>query len=83
MEKLYPIIKKAKTCLGHELEDGDPIAMTLAYCPVCNKRLSVKKVHPRLGDPFGYQYIKEKQGDGLVGKPIHCERCGSLIHPLS
>lgn len=84
MEKLYPVLKKAKTCLGEPIPEEKSYFL-LAYCPVCNKRLSVKKVHPKKGSPWDYERRKAKlkDPDGLVGKPIHCEQCGSLIHPLS
>lgn len=80
-EKLYPILKKAKTHLGRPVPEHK--GMLLAYCPVCNRRLSTKKVHPRCGSPWNYEYKKAKSNNGLVGKPIHCEDCGNLIHPLS
>ena len=81
--KLYPIIKRAKTCLGNPIPENQGIL--LAYCPICNRRLSTKKVHPKLGEPWSYERKKSKtkNENGLVGKPIHCEQCGSLIHPLS
>ena len=84
MEKLYPVLKKSKTSLGEPIPEGY-VGRTLAYCPVCNRRLSVKKVHPKEADPWDYKWKKSrtKNKDGLVGKPIHCEQCGSLIHPLS
>lgn len=73
MEKLYPIIKKAKTSLGRKLDDNDDYAMTLYYCPMCGKRLSGKKV-----DNNNY-FVKRRN---LKLKPIYCEGCGSLISPL-
>lgn len=82
MEKLYPVIKYAKTSLGRRLPEGRR-GMMLAYCPVCDKRLSVKKVHPKYGRPWDYAYRQERNGGAMVGKPIHCEGCGNLIHPLS
>lgn len=80
-DKLYPIIKLSKTSLGRPIPEGTGV--TLAYCPVCNRRLSTKKVHPKKGMPWGYEDKKKKSKNGMVGKPIHCEECGSLIHPLS
>ena len=82
-KKLYPILKRAKTCLGREVEENRGILM--AYCPICNRRLSLKKVHPLKGIPWKYEKLKEKAKDknALIGKPIHCEQCGSIIHPLS
>ena len=81
MEKLYPVLKNAKTHLGR-LISNERYAMLLAYCPVCNRRLSVKKVHPKYGI-WNYEDKKAKSKNGLVGKPMYCEQCGSLIHPLS
>ena len=83
MEKLYPILKRTKTCLGNPIPENT--GFLLAYCPICNRRLSAKKVHPKYGDPWKYEWKKAKQKnkDELVGKPIHCEQCGTLIHPLS
>lgn len=82
-KKLYPILKRSKTCLGKPVSKERSILM--AYCPVCNRRLSLKKVHPEKGIPWKYDILKEKAKDknALIGKPIHCEECGSLIHPLS
>lgn len=81
--KLYPIIKRAKTCLGRPIPEGT--GSLLAYCPICNRRLSIKKIHPKYGESWSYEYKKSKtrNKDGLVGRPIYCEQCGSLIHPLS
>ena len=84
MEKLYPIIKRAKTHLGRRVEEDSPYRMVLAYCPVCGKRLSTKKVDPKHGVWSGeYERLKARNGNGLAGKPTYCEKCGSLIHPLS
>lgn len=80
MEKLYPVFKRSKTSLGRPIPEGT--GRLLAYCPVCNRRLSLKKVHPKRAI-WNYEDKKAKSKNGLVGKPIHCEQCGSLIHPLS
>lgn len=82
-KKLYPILKRAKTRMGRPTPENWRVH--IAYCPVCERRLSLKKVHPKWGEPWSYERkkAKTKNPDGLVGKPIHCEKCGSLIHPLS
>lgn len=82
MEKLYPIVKKQKTCLGQPIAANDPYDRVLLYCPVCGKRLSAKKLHPAKC-LWNYTERKKKSENGMVGKPTYCEKCGSLIHPLS
>ena len=83
MDKLYPIIKKTKTSLGRPLEEDSPYSTVLLYCPVCNKRLSAKKLHPAHGMMWCYEELKAKSKNGIVGEPTYCEKCGNLIHPLS
>ena len=83
METFFPVMRRSRTSLGRPLPENSPYAVWLAYCPVCNKRLSVKKVHPKYGMPLEYERRKKQNGGGMVGKPIYCEGCGSLIHPLS
>ena len=80
MKKLYPIIRRAKTNLGYKTDNG----MWLAYCPICNKRLSMKKVHPKHSIlAWKYEQFQKTNGNKLFGKPTYCEKCGSLIYPLS
>lgn len=75
MSKLYPIVKEAKTMCGHKLpDDYNGPRQTLYYCPICNRRLSGKKV-----DNNDY-YVRRIEKKEL--KPIYCQGCGSLIHPL-
>ena len=83
MEKIYPILKRAVTELGQPLPEGY-IGLLLAYCPVCNKRLSAKKVDPKnMLQSWEYERRKQQSHNGMVGKPIYCEKCGTLIHPVS
>lgn len=41
---MYPIVKRTKTSLGEKIPDGY-LGFMLYYCPVCNKRLSGKKLN--------------------------------------
>lgn len=72
MTKLYPITKNAKTSLGRKLKENE-YGMKLYYCPICNKRLSGEKVD---NNNHWVKLHNRKL------KPIYCEACGSLIHPL-
>lgn len=69
MKTLYPIVKRSKTSLGRPIPEE--YGVDLYYCPKCNRRLSGKKV-----DNNNY-WVRDK-----VLKPIYCQGCGSLIHPL-
>ena len=40
---MYPIVKRTKTSLGEKIPDGY-LGFLLYSCPVCNKRLSGKKL---------------------------------------
>jgi RNase P subunit RPR2 len=74
MEKLYPIVKYAKTCLGHKLSENE-LGMKMYYCPKCNRRLHGERV-----DPNDHRNLRCSTPREL--KPIYCQQCGSLIHPL-
>lgn len=74
MSKLYPIVKKAKTMCGYKLSDDyNGPRQTLYYCPVCNRRLSCHRVD--CNDTLVVLHNRQL-------KPIYCQGCGSLIHPL-
>ena len=64
---MYPIVKRTKTSLGKNIPDGY-LGSLLYYCPVCNKRLSGKKLN-------GNEWHARNNL-----KPIYCEGCGTLIH---
>ena len=64
---MYPIVKRTKTSLGKKIPDGY-LGSLLYYCPVCNKRLSGKKLN-------GNEWHARNNL-----KPIYCEGCGTLIH---
>lgn len=64
---MYPIVKRTKTFLGKKIPDGY-LGSLLYYCPVCNKRLSGKKLN-------GNEWHARNNL-----KPIYCEGCGTLIH---
>ena len=66
---MYPIVKRTKTSLGKKIPDGY-LGSLLYYCPVCNKRLSGKKLN-------GNEWHARNNL-----KPIYCEGCGTLIHPF-
>ena len=66
---MYPIVKRTKTSLGEEIPDGY-LGFLLYYCPVCNKRLSGKKLNGN--EPRARNNLR----------PIYCEGCGTLIHPF-
>ena len=65
--KMYPIVKRTKTSLGKKIPDGY-LGSLLYYCPICNKRLSGKKLN-------GNEWHARNNL-----KPIYCEGCGTLIH---
>ena len=64
---MYPIVKRTKTSLGKKIPDGY-LGSLLYYCPVCNKRLSGKKLN-------GNEWHARNNL-----KPIYCEGWGTLIH---
>ena len=64
---MSPIVKRTKTSLGKKIPDGY-LGSLLYYCPVCNKRLSGKKLN-------GNEWHARNNL-----KPIYCEGCGTLIH---
>ena len=66
---MYPIVKRTKTSLGEKIPDGY-LGFLLYYCPVCNKRLSGKKLNEN----------ELRARNNL--RPIYCEGCGTLIHPF-
>ena len=66
---MYPIVKRTKTSLGEKIPDGY-LGFLLYYCPVCNKRLSGKKLNRN----------ELRARNNL--RPIYCEGCGTLIHPF-
>lgn len=66
---MNPIVKRTKTSLGKKIPD-EYLGSLLYYCPVCNKRLSGKKLNRN-----------EWHAKNNV-KPIYCEGCGTLIHPF-
>ena len=72
IEKLYPIVKMAKTSLGRKLEENEQY-VKLYYCPICNKRLSGKKVD------YNNYWVKLRKSKV---KPTYGEDGGNLIHPL-
>lgn len=74
MEKLYPIVKYSKTCLGRKLSKNE-IGVTMYYCPKCNRRLHGERV-----DHNDHRNLLRSKPKEL--KPIYCQQCGSLIHPL-
>ena len=66
---MNPIVKRTKTSLGEKIPDGY-LGFLLYYCPVCNKRLSGKKLNEN--EPRARNNLR----------PIYCEGCGTLIHPF-
>ena len=66
---MYPIVKRTKTSLGEKIPDGY-LGFLLYYCPVCNKRLSGKKLNGN----------EPRASNNL--RPIYCEGRGTLIHPF-
>lgn len=66
---MYPIVKRTKTSLGEKIPDGY-LGFLLYYCPVCNKRLSGKKLNRN----------ELRARNNL--RPIYCEGCGTLIYPF-
>ena len=66
---MYPIVKRTKTSLGKKIPDGY-LGCLLYYCPVCNKRLSGKKLNGN--EPRASNNLRS----------IYCEVCGTLIHPF-
>lgn len=66
---MYPIVKRTKTSLGKKIPDGC-LGCLLYYCPICNKRLSGKKLNGN--EPRARNNLS----------PIYCEGCGTLIHPF-
>ena len=72
MEKLYPVVKLAKTCMGYTLAPEDRF-VRLYYCPVCDKRISFRDVCPN-----DYRATARCR----KGEPFHCKHCGSLIYPF-
>ena len=83
-EKLYPVIRRAKTSLGEPLPENSGYAMQLAYCPVCSRRLSARRLDPK-SHMFTsvYQSELKRKGVTMLGKPEYCYGCGNIIHPIS